>query len=1596
MAPPKPRSSPSTAHPPGRDTPGPGAYEVKAEKRPPRDGEAEAQGVAKAPRLRPKPELSFRPRALGGQSGPGFLHDARPLRVCLAALPLRGTWKERVRGWLPWRRARDAASAAKWGPGTKRERQEKLLQLKDPIRAAFAAARPSPASPGLLIPPEARQSGDEVKLREDGAKDAVVAQSFGQTKAVLRALLVEQELKPRNEQDISGLSKVIDSGDETELRDAIQAAREVLPEGELQRAEEALCKLVQGRELKNLRSASTGDDVTQLRIAIKEARKADVPPEKVEQAQDALNEMILAQELKALQLADKLTEAIKSGDELQLREAISDASKADVPVEEVERAQQFLQRITLRRKIDLLEKAIESKDEEQLREGISAAWKSNLPDDDAEVARATDVLGPGPWGGAQAALKEIILGKELKQLQEAVATGEECSSWMRRSLAVRLVALAGLMFAACRGATMATPSCKNAIINVEAMRFPFECESPFLFAVYHLDRYPAGTKEMAPDPRARRSKDSLGNAGRFGGGDVQWMTAGKGINHSEMFPLLNQEGENVLELFQIWINLPKRSKMVEPSFKMFWSEDLPAVHQADGTEVALIAGQLPGFNAPPAPPPDSYATDPASEVLVLTLKIPAQGSWTLPAHTGSVKGLSRNAYIHTGKVSRVSGQTITGQKRLKLQPDVETEFAAEGEPIEVLVLQGRDIGEPTVQHGPFVGNSKEDIAKAFRDYQADGFGGWPWPSDALAHPRDRPRFAHFADGRVEDGSTWPRWRGYGAKGKNDQLRAALSQARSVLSEEECPLAGTFRGAAAQEALNSLVLERKLKALRSAADSSDEEQLRAAIIEGRKENLPSAELDRAKVALDTLILAQNVQNLQEAVESEDEELLRKAILEAKQLELPEEETLRQTTLDKASKYLQNSAECQEEEQLRDAISEARKLDLPQEELEAAQQVLNELIQERQTEELRRAVLRQEESELKDAIREARRQEVPQEEIDKAQDTLSRVVSERKLGWLDNAIEDRDESELRTLLAELRKMEMSEGLRERREEALGAGQAVLAELALERELMNVARAEAISEQELMNVARAEAISEQDLREAIDQAREANVPSSKLEPATETLQQLTVQRLRADVAQVELSDDEAEIRELLQEAKVLLAPEELEGARERLATLQLLRELSEASTRTALRALLLKAEQKGLEHLTVEVARRKLAAIEELREAEQSRDLPLIETLLAQAKRLRVDPDVISAAEGVLERELGIQRFGLKHGVVIFKRDGQHLPIPFQERFRSEDIFELMIGVYRSRTLQQVAVPVGICTAWAAICAVVATRYQLAEGAWRLNQFLVTPLGLLLTFRTQQSITRFNIAVDLWSKLSSVCRSLSRAMFYQAPEKIPCDAQLSLANDLQLFPEVLREHLENRRTKLLEICRDDVSKPMALLDKIQAQIMALKQLESSERTLLLKYVEQLSDLVSPCESIVQTPVPQSYVRHTGRFLAVWLLSLPLSLASQSGWLTVAIELVASWCLFAIQEIGVRLEDPFNGQVTMHIFIQTVRKEVRQKYILLVEELVKSLDSERMDLLCESWSHRFDDLFFQVLEDEQRLATDKTRRAALAAVAESVKQYL
>jgi len=338
----------------------------------------------------------------------------------------------------------------------------------------------------------------------------------------------------------------------------------------------------------------------------------------------------------------------------------------------------------------------------------------------------------------------------------------------------------------------------SAIISTSRLGFPFACDSPFLFAVYHLDRYPPGGDNLGPDPKLLRGHnigsdfmnpagwsmyhgsdgvpgfpkhphrgfetitvtrrglvdhtDSLGNGGRFGYGDVQWMTAGSGISHAEMFPLLDRTGENVLELFQIWVNLPKASKMVAPSFKMLWAEEIPQ-HASDGAEVALIAGTLPGFANPPASPPDSYAKAAGADMLVATVKLAAGASWTLPACADggdAARPVHRNVYFFAGDALSVGGKQLTSHAKIKVKAGVALELRAAASAVEVLVLQGREIGEPTVQHGPFVGNSQQDIMKAFADYQQTGFGAWPWESDALAFPRERARFAKYASGELEE------------------------------------------------------------------------------------------------------------------------------------------------------------------------------------------------------------------------------------------------------------------------------------------------------------------------------------------------------------------------------------------------------------------------------------------------------------------------------------------------------------------------------------------------------------------------------------------------------------------------------------------------------------------------------------------------------------------------------------------------------------------------------------------------------------------------------------------------------------------------------
>jgi hypothetical protein len=226
------------------------------------------------------------------------------------------------------------------------------------------------------------------------------------------------------------------------------------------------------------------------------------------------------------------------------------------------------------------------------------------------------------------------------------------------------------------------------------------------------------------------------------------MTAGRGVQHSEMFPLLNDKESNPFELFQIWLNLPKSKKMVDPHFAMLWKEEIPVYTHTDDqgkiTEVDVIAGDIGQVKAP-APAPDSWAATPDNEVAIWTIRMDPGAVWKLPAAS---EGINRRLYVYKGDSIRVAGKEVPNYCAVKLDPVQEVLVENGNHESFLLLLQGRPIGEPVVQHGPFVMNTAQEIQNTMNVYQATQFGGWPWPSHDHVHDRNRGRFALYSDGTL--------------------------------------------------------------------------------------------------------------------------------------------------------------------------------------------------------------------------------------------------------------------------------------------------------------------------------------------------------------------------------------------------------------------------------------------------------------------------------------------------------------------------------------------------------------------------------------------------------------------------------------------------------------------------------------------------------------------------------------------------------------------------------------------------------------------------------------------------------------------------------
>lgn len=330
---------------------------------------------------------------------------------------------------------------------------------------------------------------------------------------------------------------------------------------------------------------------------------------------------------------------------------------------------------------------------------------------------------------------------------------------------------------------------KSPIKSTKYLSLPWETQDPFIFCSYHYDEFPGGKEDMSPntslDGRTLGQdfvskdgwnmyhgtkvpgfpahphcgfetvsvvtkgmvdhSDSLGGKGRFGNGDVQWLTSGKGVQHAEMFPLLD-EGENPFEIFQIWLNLPRKSKKVAPYYKMLWSEDIPKIVTTDdkgnSVEVDLIAGNLNGEKAL-TPNPDSWASDVENNVQIWTIKLDPNAKFNIE---GIEDEVTRTLYFYQGSSIDIAGATINVKQLIHLDSKEAIQIENSEETACLFFLQGKPINEPLVQYGPFVANSQEEIQDAMQEYRKTQFGGWPYKNNGPVHDKEIGRFAKFANG----------------------------------------------------------------------------------------------------------------------------------------------------------------------------------------------------------------------------------------------------------------------------------------------------------------------------------------------------------------------------------------------------------------------------------------------------------------------------------------------------------------------------------------------------------------------------------------------------------------------------------------------------------------------------------------------------------------------------------------------------------------------------------------------------------------------------------------------------------------------------------
>jgi redox-sensitive bicupin YhaK (pirin superfamily) len=205
-------------------------------------------------------------------------------------------------------------------------------------------------------------------------------------------------------------------------------------------------------------------------------------------------------------------------------------------------------------------------------------------------------------------------------------------------------------------------------------------------------------------------RDSIGNSGSIEGGDVQWMTAGRGILHEEM----PQPRQGEMAGFQLWVNLPAELKMTQPRYQEITSDRIPEINLENGVKMRVIAGAVDGIRGP--------VTEIVADPTYLDVSIPPNGSFYQPIE----RGHSAFAYVFEGEgtfgiTDEGDGKTVSHPKLVVFDDGDSVKVQTTRQPVRFLLVSGKPLHEPIARYGPFVMNTREEIEQALRDLQDGTF-----------------------------------------------------------------------------------------------------------------------------------------------------------------------------------------------------------------------------------------------------------------------------------------------------------------------------------------------------------------------------------------------------------------------------------------------------------------------------------------------------------------------------------------------------------------------------------------------------------------------------------------------------------------------------------------------------------------------------------------------------------------------------------------------------------------------------------------------------------------------------------------------------------